>query len=322
MINKMTKYLTVVFLVCCIACNRGKITLETPYLKVGINEKGFITSFFDRQRAVEYFPKGESSPLLTLYKDSLYIKPASAEYRPQEKKIRLNYTNGSQAVIGTVIRGDYLRFELLSLEPRNGVQAVVWGPYPTTIHDKIGETICVVRDKNFAFGLQALNINTIEGLPDGDDNGGGGGVIEPLPGQMLPDSLKDKIGQKADVNVNITGDMPDYIRLYRGSAAVRTGYGSDLRLFSRDRRIPRVIKNWLGNKEYTQYAEPIDVDFVGSAVAMFGCPEPLTLDLIEKIELGEGLPHPMLNGVWIKSLRIQIDPHRRYFPKLGSFWLL
>jgi hypothetical protein len=158
----------------------------------------------------------------------------------------------------------------------------------------------VVRNKNFAFGLQSLNINTIEGLPDGDDNSGGGGVIEPLPGQVLPDSLKDKIGQKVEVNVNITGDMPEYVRLYRGSAAVRKIYGSELRLFSRDRRVARVIKNWIGNKDYTQYAAPVDVDLTGSAIAMFGCPERMTLDIIEKIELGEGLPHPVFEGTWIK----------------------
>ena len=300
MIYNLKKYLAFVLLISCISCNREKITFDTPYLKVGINNKGSVTSFFDRKKAVEYFPGEASSPLLALYMDSSYIKPSSADYNPQENKIKLKYPNGSLAVIGIEVKGEYLRFELLSLEPRNGTEAVVWGPFATTISEKIGETICVVRDTSFAFGLQALNLNTIEGLPDGDDNGGGGGVIEPLPGQVLPDSLKNKTGQKADVNVNINGDMPDYIRLYRGSAAVRKPYGSDLQLFSRDRRIPRVIKNWLGNKDYNQFAEPIDVDLAGTAIAMFGCPEPMTLDIIEKIELGEGLPHPMLDGVWIK----------------------
>lgn len=299
-INNMTKFLTLIFLISIISCSQDKIKFETPYLKVGISGKGFITSLFDKERSVEYLPKDGSSPLLTLYRDEYYIQPFSAEYDPLEKRITLKYENGSHAVIGIEIKGDYLRFELLSVNPRKGVEAVVWGPYSTTIDEKIGETICVVRNKDFAIGLQALNINTIEGLPDGDDNSGGGGIIEPLPGQELPDSLKDKIGQKADVNVNITGDMPDYIRLYRGSAAVRKPYGSELRLFSRDRRIARVIKNWLGNKDYTQYAEPINVDFTGTSIAMFGCPEPVTLDILEKIELGEGLPHPMLDGVWIK----------------------
>ncbi|MCL4484258.1 MAG: hypothetical protein M1445_16905, partial [Bacteroidetes bacterium] len=246
-----------------------------------------------------------------LFKDSAYIEPSSFELNVPGKKIKLKYPNGSLAVIDVDNKGDYLRFELLSLEPRNGVEAVVWGPYPTTIDEKIGETVCVVRDQKFAIGLQALNINTIEGVPEGDDNAGGGGVIEPLPGQLLPDSLKDKIGQKVKVNVNVTGDMPDYVRLYRGSAAVKKPYGSELRLFSRDRRIPRVIQLQYESKKYPQYVEPVDVDFISSAIAMFGCPASQTLNVIEKIELGEGLPHPMLDGVWIK---------RSTFP--GSAYLL
>ncbi len=295
----LQKWIPLFLLFFIVSCSNEKITFETAYLKVAINGKGFITSFFDKHGSVEYLPKGVPAPLLTLYKDSSYITPSSIENIIPGSKISLTYPDGSVAIIKTECKGDYIRLELLSLEPRNHVEAVLW-KYPVAIGEKIGETICVVRNKNFAFGLQALNINTIEGLPDGDDNGGGGGIIEPLPGQILPDSLANKIGERIDVNVNITGDMPDYVRLYRGSAAVRKPYGSDLQLFSRDRRTGRVIKNWLGNKDYVQYAEPVDVDFTGSAIAMFGCPEHLTLGIIEKIELAENLPHPMLDGVWIK----------------------
>ena len=31
--------------------------------------------------------------------------------------------------------------------------------------------------------------------------------------------------------MNVTGDMPDYIRLYRGSAAVRKPFGSEFGYF-------------------------------------------------------------------------------------------
>ncbi len=82
--------------------------------------------------------------------------------------------------------------------------------------------------------------------------------------------------------------MPPYVRLYRGAAAIKTSFGSELRLFSRDYRIPRIIQVWEGPENYKQYVEPIDVDFTGSAIALFGCPEPETLDHIEKIVLGEG----------------------------------
>lgn len=38
----------------------------------------------------------------------------------------------------------------------------------------------------------------------------------------------------------------------------------------------------------------------GSSIAIFGCEEPETHRTIEKIEIAEGLPHPMLDGVWAK----------------------
>ena len=206
--------------------------------------------------------------------------------------------NGSTAIIKVDNKTDYFRFELLSVEPRNEIEGIVWGPYPTTINKKIGETICVVRDSLFAIGMQALDINTVEGLLFGDD--AGGCFIDPLPGQQVPDSIRSMIGKKVEINVNETGDMPDYVRMYRGTAAVKKDFGSELRLFSRDHRKPRIIPVWKGPTEYKQYVEPIDVDFAGSAIALFGCSAEKTLDIIEKIELGEGLPHPELDGVWIK----------------------
>ncbi|MBN2814385.1 MAG: hypothetical protein JXQ80_09925 [Bacteroidales bacterium] len=256
----------------------------------------------DKPGAKEYFPKGESAPLLQLYKDSLYFKPESFQYDQETNKISLQYHNGTKALIKIENKSDYLRFELLSVEPRNGIEAVVWGPYPTTIQEKIGETIGVVRNKEFAIGVQGLNIKTIEGLPYGDN--AGGYFIDPLPNQQVPDSIKEMIGQKIDVDVNVTGDMPEYVRLYRGTTAVKKEFGSEIRFFARDYRLPRVIPVWEGPEEYKQYVEPIDVDFIGSAIALFGCPEEKTLDIIEKIELGEGLPHPEIDGVWIKRSKV------------------
>ncbi|MEX6690688.1 hypothetical protein QTN47_24490 [Danxiaibacter flavus] len=274
------------------------ITLTTDWLTLQINNSGNITGIVSKINSRNYGAASMQSPLLTLYKDSVYIKPTKAVYNGGKKQITLNFSNGSVATVGVVGKGAYLRFELQKLMPRNGVQAIVWGPFATSIHESIGETVCVVHDNDFAVGLQALNINTIEGLPDGNDNAGGGSFIDPLPGQHLPDSLKDKVGMPVEVNVNVTGDMPEYVRMYRGSAAVKKSYGSELRLFSRDRRIPRIVNN--GNAGKHQYVQPVDVDFAGSAIAFFGCEETKVLDVIGEIEKNEKLPHPMLNGEWVK----------------------
>ncbi len=282
------------------------IVLQTEYMSVELDASGNIIHLINKSGGADYIPSGYASPLLSLYKDSVYSRPHSVSYNAGKKRLSLVYDNGAVATISVLSKEEYLRFELLSLTPRQGIQAVVWGPYGTSIRESIGETICVVHDAGFAVGMQALNINTIEGLPEGNDNAGGGSFIDPLPGQNLPDSLKGWVGREVPVNVNNTGDMPEYVRMYRGSAAVRKPYGSELRLFSRDRRMARVVEN--GNASTkganTEYVAPIGVDFAGSAIAFFGCPEPKVLDIIGHIEVNEKLPHPMLNGQWIKRSNI------------------
>jgi len=304
------KYIALTGICLCLFCSISaqNISFKTKYLTVGIDKKGNIYTLTDEKTNTDYCPHGKASPLLSLYKDSAYIFPVDAKYNSGKHQLILKYSNGSKGVVSVNDKQDYLRFELLSLEPRNGVEAIVWGPYTTTISQSIGETVCVVRNNSFAIGLQALNINTIEGVPENGDNAGGGSYIDPLPGQKVPDSLKDKIGQPVPVNVNITGDMPDYVRMYRGNAAVKKPFGSQLQLFARDRRIARVT----GSGNNKQYIAPVNVDFAGSAIAMFGCSTEKTLDIIGQIELGEGLPHPMLNGQWIKRSSIPGEAYLLY----------
>ena len=121
----------------------------------------------------------------------------------------------------------------------------------------------------------------------------------------LPDSLKDRIGERVQINVNKAGDLPEYVRQYRGSAAVKKPWGSELRLFARDRRESRII----GSGDDIQDVQAVDVDLSGSAIALFGCPEPKILDVIETIELEEGLPHPEFKGKWIKRSDEMNEPY-------------
>ena len=62
------------------------------------------------------------------------------------------------------IKPTYLTFEMKSIEGTDAA-LVMWGPYPTTINQTIGETIGVVRNDDFAFGIQTLYIQTIGGRP-------------------------------------------------------------------------------------------------------------------------------------------------------------
>ncbi len=279
-----------------VACNNEKISFQTTQLQIDINKAGNIVNFSDLNTGKNYFPRGENAPVLSLYneEEKKQILPSSAMFNEESSQLTLKYPNGSVAEIKVDNKNEYIRFELLSLEPRNEITIVMWGPYPTTIDKLIGETIGVVRDDDFAIGVQGLNIITIAAYPNETDSERGRQYIDPLPGQELPDSLKDKIGEDFPVDVNVHGDMPAYVRQTRGTTAVKKPFGSEIRMYARDRRVKRIIDNG------RRVVEPIDVDFIGTAIAIFGCTEPETLDFIEKIELGEDLPHPIFEGIWIK----------------------
>jgi len=308
MLSKIGKHLSVVLLIGIFSFRPpGEvIKFSTNDLNFTMNNVGQITAIISKSTGKNYLPSNTVAPLISLYKDSVYATPETCTYNKSSGQLTLKFSGGQVAKVAVVQKNGYLRFRLESLEPRNGTEAVVWGPYPTIIQESIGETVCVVHDQDFAIGMQALDINTIEGLPDGNDNAFGGSFIDPLPGQVLPDSLKDKIGMPVEVNVNITGDMPAYVRMYRGTAAVKKHYGSELRLFSRDRRIPRVVENGFASSKGVnkQYVSPVDVDFAGSSIAFFGCPSGKVLSLIGEIETAEKLPHPLLDGQWVKTSRV------------------
>jgi len=295
------KYLLWIFLgFVAVSCQNEQLVFETDAIKVSLDANGNVAGLASISNGNEYYPPEGKSPLLTLYEnDKVIIKPQSVSFDQVQAILTLEYPNGSIAKVSFDNKGKYLRFELLSLEPRNNVSCVGWGPFATTLDKYIGESVCVVRDDEFTIGMQGLEVNTVEGLPTENmfDDSRVYSLVEPLPGQVLPDSMKSKIGDEIYVNVNVQGDMPEYVRMYRGTAAVKKEYGSELRLYSRDRRATRIV----GEKGKEMSVEGIDVDFIGTAIALFGSPESQALDYIEVIELGENLPHPMLDGKWIKK---------------------
>jgi len=86
----------------------------------------------------------------------------------------------------------------------------------------------------------------------------------------------------------------------RGSVAVSQPYGSSLQAFSLDRSQDRIHTVW--NQYPNMPVKAIaNETTVGSKIALFGAPENEVLTRIGAIELAEGLPHPLINGVWHKQ---------------------
>jgi hypothetical protein len=291
-------------------------TLQTKYAIVTVNNKGFISSVRNKKNNQEYCPKGLTSALMSLYTGKRYIQPEQAVFTKQQNEMLLRYPNGSEARIRIDQQPEYLKFKLLSLTNMEQIDNIVWGPYKTTISSLIGDVIGVVRNKEFAFGLLGLDDNTTGGPPsEGDLSFMYYFIHSPDPVKYpLPAHLKEgqtfSIGGDGVNDVAFYSQPEEYFRMnYGNGAKLEPAYGATICMHSRNRRKEQMIRfpdypegiEGKANSARYQLVTPAAADFIGSAVALYACPDSLGLNTIEKIVLAEGLPHPTINGKWIKD---------------------
>ncbi len=286
-------------------------TFQTGLARIRIDDHGFMTSIASRKGGKEYSPKAHPSPVLSLSVDGKLIEPRSATY--QRNEIKLTYPNGSIAVVRIGQQKNYLRLKLLSLSPRVDVDNIVWGPVHTTISKTIGDLIGVVRDGDWAIGMLGLDDNTIAGPPVDGDCYQMGYVIHspdpvkyPVPGQYK-EGQRFSVGGDGISDVAFYSHPEEYFQQVLGTGAVlKPSFGSTISYHSRDRRRPythffSLLPGFENSKPRHQISDSVDADFIGSSVALYFCPDDDGLSVIESIILAEGLPHPMVDGKWIRD---------------------
>ncbi|HTQ09574.1 MAG TPA: hypothetical protein VMI31_05840 [Fimbriimonadaceae bacterium] len=288
------------------------IDLEDRYARIQIDGQGFITSLTSRGRVREYCPKGHPSPVMSLSAAGREVDPVRAE-SVGHGKIRLSYPNGSAAIVKASAEDRYFRFQLLSLSNRAKVDSIVWGPVHTTISRTIGDLIGVVRDGSWAIGMLGLNDNTIAGPPvDGDCYGMGYIIHSPDP-KKYPVPPPYKEGQRFNIGGNGVSDVAfyshpeEYFQMIFGTGAkLEPAFGSTLAYHARDRRKPytylfSLLPGFPGSRPRHQISDPVDADYLGSAVALYACPDAEGLSTIGAIQVAEHLPHPMFDGKWVRD---------------------
>jgi hypothetical protein len=308
------KLVLIALLLLCYSTNALSFTLRTDYVSISINEKGYITSIKSNDLHREYSPFGKPSALLSLQKGSAYILPDKAMYNAAKRQITLRYPNGSVACVMAIQDKSHLKLKLLSLTQRNGIDNIVWGPYNTTISKTIGDIFCVVRDDRFAIGIMALDDNTTSGVPcDGDMAQGCYIIHSPDPVKYpIPAGLKEgqrfRIGGDGVNDVAFFSHPEEYYRFIMGNGAtLEPAFGSSIAMHARDRSKAQTIffphYNDFPDVKAPRHmvVDPVDVDYIGSSIAFYGCPDTLGLKVIEKIVLAEGLPHITIDGKWIKD---------------------
>ncbi|MDR2914736.1 MAG: hypothetical protein LBV74_07890 [Tannerella sp.] len=264
-----------VFAVLCGCTNEE--SFKTKSFEVKMNKKGEVTALLGRGK--NYFPDGQKAPLVAIRIDGIYENPSSLSFDKQANLINLHYSSSNTDILIKPEEKDvYLTFEIVDIKSDHFIELAVWGPYGTIISETVGECVGVVRDSSYAIGIQALNPKTIGGYPTTEDD------IDPFFDIFATNSLVD---------------VPDSTKvLYRGQTAKHTDFGSVLQAYCRNRANERIVPMW-GHEIFLAPAYE-DGGISGSKIALFGCPVGETLDYLEKIELGEDLPHPTLDGEWVK----------------------
>lgn len=263
------------------ACNTGqlKVKLMTSNFQIDLDQTGAITALIDLEGGINYLDQDTTSYLMALRVGGEILVPQSIS--KNQSAITLGFAQDYEALIQVEEKDEYLSLELLSLTKAETVDLVLWGPYSTTIGEMIGETVGVVRNDDFAIGIQSLNIKTLGGYPwnESDRMPAFDFVQANDPNNMHPDS--------------------DGSVLYRIEAGKPTDNGSSLQAYCRNRSKPRMTSDFNHEKILAPAYE--DGGVVGSKIVLFGTPTEEALDLLGAIELAEGLPHPMIDGQWGKQ---------------------
>ncbi len=236
------------------------VTWQTDSAAFVLEASGAFSSIARRTDGRNYLATNQPAPLLSLKVDGTFQAPDSVMWDSPAKQLTLRYAKaGVTASIKAEAKASHVTLELVAVEPAGRASLALWGPYPTTIHQTVGEVVGVARDGEFALGLQALNPKTLGGFPENDEG---------------------------------SADRP--------YAARQTPWGSVLQAYSMDRSKPRSIAVW--NKRAPNMPVPAipGETVIGSKIALFGCAEKNALETIGKIEVAEGLPHPLIDGVWAK----------------------
>lgn len=261
-------------------------TFATDTAQFVVSAEGNWASVTSAGSGAPVLAPGQPAPILSLRVAGTWHAPVAAEWDDVRGRLTLRYSAvDGRAVLEVRPKSTHLTLELVEagVAAPAEIEAVLWGPYPTVIGETIGEIVGVVRNREVAFGIQALNAKTLGGYPaaendaDVDYGGDDRGYYPDLPAEL-------RIGQG-----------------FRGDAARSAPFGSVLQAYCRNRTQTRVLPNW-GHERYRVLPYP-DRGVIGSRIALFVCPEPRALAVIGAIEEAEGLPHPMLDGEWAKTSR-------------------
>jgi len=154
------------------------VEFVTEKLRIVVDRRGSVSSLYDIPHRREYLSAKASSPLLSIKAGGLWEEPASLTYSARTRTATVAFPKSRvTAYVKIVATPTHVVFELVRIQPEGSADCILWGPYPTTISETVGEIVGVVRDGTFALGIQALNVKTLGGTPVNEEG------VEPSRGR-------------------------------------------------------------------------------------------------------------------------------------------
>ncbi len=247
------------------ACASTSLNAQTTFtagaLQLTVSATGQLTALRSTQTKRDYLAAGVSAPLITIVHAGQRVVPTGLNVKSTRSGKLLTFsfaTVPAQIEVRVQEKETHLALTVTRAAPASRVEALIWGPYPTTISKTIGEIIGVVRDEQVALGLQVLNMKTLGGALPNDEGS----------------------------------------TWARGIAATVAPFGSTIQAYAINRDRPRTVDAWGGVYKRMPVAPIPGETVVGSAIALFSTNNTEAFNHLERIAVAETLPRPTINGVW------------------------
>ena len=258
----LTNFLLPIALLMPGACLQAAWTLRTTDLVLVVDESGSVTQLTEVATGANHVAAGQPAALLSIEVAGQWWTPEQAIFDPEKLRLTLRYREGELVVQGREA-GTHLTLEVVEARPLDRIDRLQWGPIPTALRTRVAEVIGLVADERFAIGMMGLNVKTLGGPVDNQED-------------------RDPS---------------------RGRAAQATSWGSTLQAHSLDRSRPRHADVWGGQFPRMPVPPIPGETVVGSKVALYGVAAAGALGRIGEIELAEKLPHPEYQGQWSRQNR-------------------
>jgi hypothetical protein len=239
----------------------AQATFTAGALQLTVSATGQVTAVRSTQTQRDYLAAGTSAPLMTIVHKGQRVQPTGLTIKAARggRLLTLRFsTIPAQVDVRVQEKGTHLSLTATRAEPAAAIEALIWGPYPTTISKTIGEIIGVVRDDQIALGLQVLNMKTLGGALPNDEGS----------------------------------------TWARGITATAASFGSTIQAYAINRDRPRTVDAWGGVYKRMPVTPIPGETVVGSAIALFSSSNTDAFNHLERIAIAEKLPRPTIDGVW------------------------